>query len=114
MQRLLVVEDEPNLRHVLEYVLRDRYFVSVVEHRDDALLSLQQVPHLILMDMDMPGLGLEPFLVEQRRLCPATKVVLMSGHNDHDEAARHGVSLFLYKPFSFDQLFEVLRLAELG
>ncbi len=69
-----------------------------------ALPALQQVqPHLLITDIRMPFLdGLELSQIVRERL-PATRIVILSGHDEFEYAQRAiklGVSEYLLKPVS--------------
>jgi CheY-like chemotaxis protein len=65
----------------------------------------------VMLDLVMPGLsGVEVF-ERLRRLDPQLKVVLASGYSSEGEADRllaQGAAAFLQKPFTIQQLAEVL------
>ncbi|MGH7783202.1 MAG: response regulator, partial [Candidatus Binatia bacterium] len=61
-QTILVVEDEPDIRKLVQYNLaQERFKVLEAEDGDQALKILQRVtPNLIILDLMLPGLsGLE-------------------------------------------------------
>jgi CheY-like chemotaxis protein len=60
--RLLVVDDDPQIQRMLQSQLGARgYEVRVVDNGPDALLAAaDEEPHLVLLDITMPGMdGLE-------------------------------------------------------
>ena len=58
-QRILVVDDEPNIREVVElYLRRDGFAVDVAADGEEALAIVEkQPPHLVILDLMMPRLG---------------------------------------------------------
>jgi len=98
---ILLVDDEPTIRDITRMVLEgEGYFILNAADGEEALLLSRTFPgtiHLLLTDVDMPGLtGLQ--LIEQlREERPATRVLLMSGRVDI--AAEQA---FLPKPFGPD------------
>ena len=59
MTRVLVVEDEPNLREPLVYLLeKEGYQVLEAENGNDAIETFRKnSPHLILLDLMLPGMS---------------------------------------------------------
>jgi PAS domain S-box-containing protein len=113
--RILVVEDDPRMRRVLELLLGDRWTVQVAEDGQSAFdLALQQPPDLVVADLLMPGVdGIQ--LVRRLRANPPTAsvpVIMVSGVTEEDrrlEALAAGASDFLVKPFAEKEL--VARMA---
>ena len=81
--RILVVDDEPDIRHLLGEILEDEgYQVSMAENASVAkVLKISTQPDLILLDIWMPDTDgvtlLKEWLAEEKVLCP---VIMMSGH----------------------------------
>ncbi|MBI4460232.1 MAG: response regulator [Acidobacteria bacterium] len=104
---ILVVDDEPGIRHVMEqFFSRRGYQCRTAESGPQALSLLHDSPsQAVLSDIEMDGMnGLE---VTRRVLqaSPKTVVVLMTGKTDVAlaiEALRLGVSDFLLKPFGLE------------
>lgn len=114
--RVLLAEDDPEMRRMMAGALRRRGF-EVQETGDgrelvDALVRAvtgadELRPHLIISDVRMPGhSGLE-VLARLRRVDTATPVILITAFGDaqtHAEARRLGASTLLDKPFDLDEL----------
>jgi PAS domain S-box-containing protein len=110
-RRILVVDDEDDVRDVTEGVLKG-LGMEVVTTRDgqeavDCYQSHNGNFDLVLMDLTMPRLGgLEAFS-KMREFNPAVKALLMSGYNEESataEFADHGLVGFLQKPFRVKEL----------
>jgi two-component system response regulator PilR (NtrC family) len=105
--RILVVDDEPALRHVLELTFRRQGFeVVCAPGLRTALEALRQNPQpfpLVLTDLVMPdGSGIEVLAAAKER-SPATEVIVMTAHSSVEtalEAMRRGAYDFVTKPFS--------------
>ncbi len=112
--RILVVDDEPDIRQLLQEILEDEdYEVRVAENASRArLLRREFAPDLILLDIWMPeedGISLLHEWLNEGRLCP---VVMMSGHATVEtavEATRLGAYDFLEKPISMAKLLVTLE-----
>lgn len=112
--RVLVVDDEANLRRMLRSLLEEEGW-SVVEagSAEEGLSRAQENdPDAILLDLLLPGMsGLEA-LPRFRRQAPAAPVIMMSGKatlGDAVRATREGAFHFLEKPLSSEAVLATLR-----
>lgn len=105
---ILVVEDDLDTREaVVEVLRREGLSVVATDGGQEALDLLETCrPHLVLLDLDLVGLGGEEFCAAQRTLpeLAATPVVIMTGMNDPPQL---GAAL-LRKPFGIDELLAVV------
>lgn len=113
--RILVVDDAPHVLEMLvEYLRGEGFEVLGVADGEEALRRLPQFrPHLVLLDLLLPGLsGLET-LQRIRALRRETGVVVVSGTEDV-EIARRAVALgaveYVTKPIDFTYLDSVLEI----
>lgn len=105
-QSILVVDDDANLRMLLEYVLRKEYHVHTREDGLSAMawLAAGNIPDLIIADVDMPRLNGYDLLRQLNasgyfRNIP---VVMLSGYDDDtmkDNCLSEGAIDYLLKPF---------------
>jgi len=118
MQRILVIDDDPDLRDVLSRTLaRAGYEVISAEDGQKArALYRSHPPDIVVTDIYMPNTdGLEA-LMELRRTLPHVKVIAISGgvakQNILQVATALGASCTLSKPFEPGELLDaVARLA---
>lgn len=110
---VLIVDDEPGVRHLMRRWLESRgYVVTVAAGANKALELLAAAPMAVaLCDLRMPGHdGL--WLTDQlRREHPDTAVIIATGLNDAGsavESLRQGVVDYLTKPFERDRLCEAV------
>lgn len=115
--KILVVDDEPDIRDLIKDVLEDEGFeVDVAEHAGAANeRKAVFTPHLVLLDIWMPdkdGVSLLKQWNEAGQLdCP---VVMMSGHGTLEtavEATRYGAFDFIEKPLSTAKLLHTVKTA---
>jgi CheY-like chemotaxis protein len=111
--RILVVDDDAATREFLEMALSDEgYVVSTVPNGAVALEQSPSFrPDVILLDMNMPVMNGAEF-VEAYNQTPAPRatIYLMTASAKPDELARKiGVAGFVLKPFSLDDLFNLLK-----
>ncbi len=117
MRRVLVVDDEENIRLVLRTLLRKHgYEVEVAESGEAALALVDSFgPDVILTDVRMPKMGgLDLLATLKAKQQPAT-VIVMSAYGSNDlalEAMKAGAYDYLSKPFKPDEVVLVLRKAE--
>ena len=114
--RLLIVDDEPDLRWVLRGLFEDGGFdVAEAEDGAEALAAVaRQEPDVVLSDMRMPRVpGLE-LLRELRQRAPDLPVVLLSAVEDLAtavDAIKEGAFDYQAKPFDEQRLLLTVRRA---
>jgi two-component system, NtrC family, nitrogen regulation response regulator NtrX len=114
VRRVIVVDDEKNIRRTLQMVLEgEGYTVEVMESAEDLLPRLGESPvDAVLMDVRLPGIdGLEA-LERIRAENPEVSVIMISGHatlNDAVRATRLGAFDFLEKPLSRERVLVAVR-----
>lgn len=117
--RILIVDDEPDIRETLTDLLAaDGHVIhSAVDGAAALKAVVEQRPDLVLLDIDMPRLRGVEALVAIRELSPATQVIMMSGKADVAEARRSlasGAFDYVGKPFDLPYLDRAIRTALLG
>jgi len=116
MTKILVVDDEAEIRSLLGAVLQSKGY-EVVTAADGAA-ALQQVqrehPAVILMDLTMPRMGGMDALPEIKRLDPEVPVIICTAHADLATAVRAmklGAYDYVTKPFDVELLALTLERA---
>ncbi len=116
--RLLVVDDEPNMRLVLQGLLaREGYAVDTAADGQLALEWLEKnggAVQAVLTDLRMPGIDGMQLLAEIVKRYPGRPVVMLTAHGTVDtavEAMKVGAFDFVTKPFNADELRAVMRKA---
>lgn len=111
--KILIVDDEPNVRSSLTGVLTDEgHTVAAVESGEEGLKALHASDYdVVLLDIWLPGAdGLEILDQLHREGCTA-EIVMISGHGSIDaavKATKLGAFDFLEKPLSLDRVLLVV------
>lgn len=114
---ILVVDDEPDIRQVVQDVLEDEGFSVVTANSAEQARSSKQEHEidLILLDIWMPGTDGISLLKEwSDESGPSVPVVMISGHGNVEtavEAIRVGAYDFLEKPLSTAKLLVTVNRA---
>ena len=113
--RILVVDDEPQIRRIMRTTLTGAgYEIDDAKTGEEALVKLRDFrPDLVLLDINMPGMG---GLAACRAIRSDTSVaiVMLSVRNaeaDKVEALDAGADDFVTKPFSTPELLARIRAA---
>ena len=119
-ERLLIIEDDEDIRTQLTYALQDEYDVSVAGDRTRAAAAVQEAPpEIVTLDLGLPptpdtaeeGLrALEDILA----VAPEAKVSIITGNGDRANAlaaVERGAFDYHLKPVNLDDLKVVLRRA---
>jgi nitrogen regulation protein NR(I) len=114
-KRLLIADDELNMRRVLEAILRrDGYEVVTVANGNEALANMGRGINMVITDLKMPGLDGMGLL---RRLSvdyPDVPVVMITAHGSVEnavEAVKLGAFDYLEKPFDQEQIHQIVAKA---
>ena len=113
--RILVVDDEPNIRRIMRVTLTSSgYEVDDAKSGEEALEKVRQFrPDLVLLDINMPGMGgLET--CRTIRTDSEIAIIMLTVRNtesDKVEALDAGADDFVTKPFSTPELMARIRAA---
>ncbi len=118
--KLLIVDDDEDLRTQMKWALVGEYDITLAEDRATAVAAMQKEhPLVVTLDLGLPPLpaGVEEgfaTLEEILREFPDTKVIIITGRGEKENALRavdKGAYDFFYKPIVLDELQVVLRRA---
>jgi two-component system chemotaxis response regulator CheY len=110
--RVLVIEDDDSIRQMLCQMLRRLRITQLVE-AENGEIGLQRVHEaasgfdLVICDWNMPRLNGLEFMARAREHQAGLKILMVSGRNDLQsivEAKRSGVTGYIVKPFSQQEL----------
>ncbi len=116
MFKILVVDDEKIIRERLHKLLElDGYEAfSAAEGETGLEFFRTKTPHVVLLDVKMPGMSGIEVLKQIRRESKNTEVIIITGHGDIDTAIqslREGAFSYLQKPLDYDELEIEIRKA---
>lgn len=112
--RILIVDDDPVVREVLDQIIA-RVAVHKPDVARDGMEGLQKAQEndydIIFTDLKMPRLGGMDFLKEIKKISPDISVVVITGFPTVENAVsamKEGADDFITKPFSIDAVQNVI------
>ncbi len=117
LDKVLFVDDEPNILSGLKRQLRSKFLVYTAESGEAGLDVLQQEGPfpVVVSDMRMPEMNGAVFLTKVKETQPSTMRVLLTGHTDIDAAIaainEGEIFRFLLKPCPTELLVKTLSAA---
>lgn len=105
---LLVVDDDPSVRHALWITFRETYKVQLADSGAKALDFFKETPaDVALLDIRMPGMSGLEVLRQLKHLQPEVEVILLSAYESIDyirQAMRLGACDYITKPYEVENL----------
>jgi DNA-binding response OmpR family regulator len=106
---VLVIEDNPDLLHILEQLLAQEYEVVTARRGEEGVALAQTVrPDLVLLDLQLPGMdGIEAGLWIKREMphVPILVLTAMIGKGEPEMVLRSGCcDAFMAKPAPLDAI----------
>lgn len=119
--RLVIADDIPLFREMLVHTLEEESDIEIVAHASNGLEAVEacreHLPHIILLDVEMPKMN----GVEATRLirseCPSTRVVILTAYEDDHlilELIHAGATGYLVKDTHVDEVVRAIRVAHGG
>jgi two-component system NtrC family response regulator len=119
-QKLLIIEDDEDLRTQMKWALAQEHEILLAEDRLSAMaVMMKERPAVVTLDLGLPPLpagveegfaALDQILTEHQQ----TKVIIVTGRGEKENAFRaveKGAYDFFYKPIQIDELKVVLHRA---
>ena len=87
-QKILIVDDEPNIVIPLQFLMEQNGYLTLVAQSGEEALEMisKETPDLVLLDIKMPGMSGLEVLEKLNKLEGRPEVVMISGHG----MGRHG------------------------
>ena len=108
MKRLLIVDDNSVVQDILTEFFKGRFEIQLAPNASQALsLIVRQAPHLVLLDVKMPGLDGLSLLKSLRSTGVNVPIFLMTGYDSlqvAQEALNSGANAYLPMPFDLMHL----------
>lgn len=111
-KRILIVDDDPSIRHMLSRVLVDEgYEVALAANGRDGLNIAQEGNvALVLLDLKMPGMSGPETLAEFAVSHPQVPVIIISAFAQGESAwGCASARAWLQKPLDFPSLVELIK-----
>jgi DNA-binding NtrC family response regulator len=114
MANILIVEDEPRMRRLLEISLgEDGHSVQTAGDAESGLVHLRKEPiDLVVTDLKLPGMNGLEFLHEGKRLNAALPFIVMTAYGSVEtavDAMKAGASDYVLKPFTMAEMKLVIN-----
>ena len=116
--KLLIVEDDADLRTQMKWALAQDYDTILAEDRQSALEAVRNaLPSVVTLDLGLPPhpAGVEEGFATLNEILtdyPQTKIIIITGRGEKEHALRavgQGAYDFFYKPIEIEELKVVLR-----
>lgn len=111
--RVLVIDDDPQVRHLIRLVLEEEGFVvgAAMDGAQALRLAAEQPPELVVLDVSLPDVTGATVADQLRAAWPALPVLMITADGSAAEkAARLGAYAYLHKPFDVSELVALVRL----
>lgn len=114
MEKILLVEDDPNIRMAAEFALSDAgYSIVACDNGLDGYANALSIdPDLILLDLMLPGMSGHDFLKEFRAQNTLVPIIVLTAYTSEQEKVfclDLGADDFIDKPFSVNELLARIR-----
>jgi DNA-binding NarL/FixJ family response regulator len=119
--RILLADDHVTVRHGLKLLIDSQPDMKVVAEASDGEAAVQHAvalkPHVIVMDISMPGVNGLAATRTLRKVQPGAAIVTLTRHSDDaylQELLRAGVSGYVLKQSAPTELLQAIRAAAAG
>ena len=112
--KILICDDEENIRETIKLILGDTYELFLVGNGGQALYTLENNKDikLALLDIKMPQVSGLDVLSEIKSKFPKVKIIMVTGYRSVEtaaEASRLGASGYIVKPFKAQEILDTVK-----
>lgn len=112
--KILVVDDDPNIRKTLSDILRVKGYANVMagSGREAIAAAEREIFSVALIDLMLPDMSGLDVMARIKSVSPLTEAIILTGHASMDsaiEAIRRGAFSYLLKPYQVDDLLLNIR-----
>jgi two-component system response regulator AtoC len=116
--KILIADDDPNIRRLLQQVLEEEDEEYEIHLAKDGLEAKEKMEknfyNVILADIKMPGLSGIELLEVRNQICPGTSFIIITAYGSIKsavEAVKKGAFDYITKPFDIEDLRRIVKLA---
>ncbi|PLV60012.1 response regulator [Thermotoga sp. KOL6] len=112
MKKILIVDDEPNMRELLkEELTEEGYTVETAEDGKEALEKFLSGDYdLVILDIEMPGMNGLEVAGEIRRRKKDAKIIILTAYSHYkSDLSSWAADEYVVKSFNFDELKEKVK-----
>jgi excisionase family DNA binding protein len=111
---IMVIDDDEHVRFLVRRALeRDGFQVVTASNGKEAMdLMKRETPHVIFLDLKMPGIDGADLLKDIRKLYGAMPVVILTGYPDSEmvsQALQYSPLTLMAKPASEEQIVQTVK-----
>jgi two-component system, OmpR family, KDP operon response regulator KdpE len=111
--QVLIVDDEPSIRRALRTTLALLGFATMEAPTGEEALAMLHADHcaVVLLDIDMPGMGGIETCRELRRKYPSIQIVILTIRDREEDRVKGldaGANAYLTKPYSVRELLAII------
>lgn len=121
MIRILIVDDHSVVRQGLRFLLEHEAGIEVIGDCPDGESAVRAVddlvPNVILLDLQMPGMGGIAALRQMKARSPSTQVIVLTSHQGDElvfDAVRAGATSYLLKTAGVEEVVRAVHAAARG
>jgi DNA-binding NtrC family response regulator len=118
MKKILIVDDDISVRSILKDIVEDKGYKAIeVENGEKALQIIEDKhPHIIFLDINMPGISGIEVLKRIKKMTPAFNgaIIVITGYGDIKsavESMKLGAFDFMTKPFGVNEIILAVKKA---
>jgi DNA-binding response OmpR family regulator len=116
LYKVLVADDEHNIRHILDFSLHAEGFlvISALNGEDAFKLAVESIPDLVILDVMMPGQGgvetCRALKADVRTSSiPVILLTALTGREDRNAGVQAGADAYITKPFSPQKVIDAVQ-----